>query len=149
MPQPYSVDLRERAVAAYKRGDRTLEEVAAEFSVCDKTLALALQPTFMHNGAFTTLEAAIAHHLNVTKSARDYSPAHLAADLRGPVGPIEPVLARVDPLVATPRDLTAAEFEKLVEFVRNGLLDPRAKPERLRALIPASVPSGEPVHVFQ
>ena len=39
MPQPYSVDLRERAVAAYKRGGRTLEEVAAEFSVCAKTLA--------------------------------------------------------------------------------------------------------------
>lgn len=39
MPRPYSVDLRERAVAAYRRGGRTLEEVAAEFSVCDKTLS--------------------------------------------------------------------------------------------------------------
>jgi transposase len=39
MPRPYSVDLRERAVAAYRRGGRTLEEVAAEFSVCSKTLA--------------------------------------------------------------------------------------------------------------
>ncbi|ATB39424.1 hypothetical protein CYFUS_004868 [Cystobacter fuscus] len=39
MPRPYSVDLRERAVAAYRRGGRTLEEVAAEFSVCTKTLS--------------------------------------------------------------------------------------------------------------
>ena len=39
MPRPYSVDLRERAVAAYRRGGRTMEEVAAEFSVCAKTLA--------------------------------------------------------------------------------------------------------------
>jgi transposase len=39
MPRPYSVDLRERVVAAYKRGGRTLEEVAAEFRVCDKTLS--------------------------------------------------------------------------------------------------------------
>jgi transposase len=39
MPHPYSVDLRERAVAAYKRGGRTLEEVAIEFSISDKTLA--------------------------------------------------------------------------------------------------------------
>lgn len=39
MPRPYSMDLRERAVAAYKRGRRTLEEVAAEFSVSEKTLS--------------------------------------------------------------------------------------------------------------
>ena len=39
MPRPYSVDLRERVVAAYKRGGRTMEEVAAEFRVCDKTLS--------------------------------------------------------------------------------------------------------------
>jgi transposase len=39
MPRPYSVDLRKRVVAAYKCGGRTIEEVAAEFSVCDKTLA--------------------------------------------------------------------------------------------------------------
>lgn len=39
MPRSYSLDLRERAVAAYKRGSRTMEEVAAEFSVSDKTLS--------------------------------------------------------------------------------------------------------------
>ena len=28
---------------------------------------VALQPTFMHNGAFTSLEAAVRHHLNVAE----------------------------------------------------------------------------------
>lgn len=34
-------------------------------------------------------------------------------------------------------------------FVRNGLLDPRAQPERLRRLVPRAVPSGNPVLVFE
>jgi predicted metal-binding protein len=49
----------------------------------------------------------------------------------------------------TPHVLSAGEFNQLVDFVRNGLLDPRAKPENLRKLIPASVPSGRPLHTFQ
>src|SRR3712207_8442318 len=46
--------------------------------------SVAVQPTFMHNGAFTTVEAAVRHHLNVLTSARAYTPAgqQLAADLR-------------------------------------------------------------------
>jgi predicted metal-binding protein len=59
------------------------------------------------------------------------------------------VLARLDPLMQTPHVLSASEFNQLVDFVRNGLLDPRAKPENLRKLIPASVPSGRPLHTFQ
>jgi cytochrome c peroxidase len=112
---------------------------------------VALQPAFFHNGAFTRLEDAIRHHLNVFASARGYDPrrAGVAADLRGPVGPIEPVLARIDPLLATPVTLNDTEFRQLVDFVRNGLLDPRARPEMLRPLIPAAVPSGRPVLFFE
>ena len=49
---------------------------------------VAMQPAFMHNGAFTGLEDVIRHHLDVTASARHYSPAsqRLAADLSGPTG---------------------------------------------------------------
>jgi cytochrome c peroxidase len=65
------------------------------------------------------------------------------------MGPIEPVLARIDPILATPVNLTEDEFRQLVDFVRNGLLDPRAKPEDLRKLIPRSVPSGFPVLTFE
>jgi cytochrome c peroxidase len=112
---------------------------------------VAVQPAFMHNGAFTSLEAAIRHHLDVSASARRYTPAgqQLAADLRGPTGPIDPVLARVDPILATPITLTDEEFAQLVAFVRNGLLDPRAKPENLRKLVPRSVPSSRPVLTFE
>jgi len=112
---------------------------------------VALQPAFFHNGAFTTLEDAVRHHLDVFASARNYDPvaAGLAADLRGPAGPIEPVLARIDPVMATPIDLTTAEFRDLVDFVRHGLLDHRSRPEHLRRLIPREVPSGLPVLDFQ
>ena len=112
---------------------------------------VALQPAFFHNGAFTRLEDAVRHHLDVFTSARNYSPvaAGVAPDLMAPMGPIEPVLARVDPILAAPINLTDEEFSQLVDFVRNGLLDQRAKPENLRRLIPISVPSGFPVLVFE
>ena len=112
---------------------------------------VAVQPTFMHNGAFTRLEDAVRHHLNVFDSALGYSPAsqNLAVDLTGPTGPIGPVLARIDPIVATPINLTNDQLRQLVAFVRNGLLDPRAKPENLRKLVPRSVPSGRPVLIFE
>jgi cytochrome c peroxidase len=112
---------------------------------------VALQPAFFHNGAFTRLEDAIRHHLNVSGSARAYDPAGagVAADLQRPIGPVEPVLARLDPLLGTPITLTDREFRQLVDFVRNGLLDDRARPENLRQLIPATVPSGRPALLFE
>lgn len=112
---------------------------------------VALQPAFFHNGAFTRLDDAIRHHLNVFASARQYDPgaAGVDPDLMAPMGPIEPVLTRVDPLLATPIQLTDDEFQELVDFVRNGLLDRRATPEVLKKQIPKSVPSGFPVLQFQ
>jgi transposase len=38
MPNPYDMALRERAVAAYERGDRTYAEVAATFVIDSRTL---------------------------------------------------------------------------------------------------------------
>jgi cytochrome c peroxidase len=112
---------------------------------------VALQPTFFHNGAFTRLEDAIRHHLDVFASARNYSPsaANVAPDLAGAVGPVEAVLERVDPILRTPIRLDGDEFRELLDFVRNGLLDSRAEQENLRKLIPKSVPSGFPVLTFQ
>jgi cytochrome c peroxidase len=112
---------------------------------------IALQPAFMHDGAFTTLEAAIRHHLDAAASARAYDPAAagLPLDLRGPTGPIEPVLARLDPLVSRPLRLTDEEVAELVAFVGHGLLDPRARRERLRHLVPETLPSGRRPLVFQ
>jgi cytochrome c peroxidase len=112
---------------------------------------VALQPAFMHNGAFTSLEDTIRHHLDVAASARNYTPAsqHLAADLSGPTGPMEPVLARLDPILAKPIELTPHQFNQLVAFVRYGLLDPRAAPANLRRLVPRDVPSDRPVLVYE
>jgi len=112
---------------------------------------LALQPAFFHNGAFTRLEDALRYHLDAIGSAPGYDPvlAGLDTDLQGPRGPFAPVLARVDPALATPVALSNREFRQLVAFLRYGLLDPKASPEDLRKLIPARVPSGNPVHVFQ
>jgi cytochrome c peroxidase len=110
-----------------------------------------LQSSFMHNGAFTSLEDAVRHHLNVVDSVRRYNPnsQQLPADLSGPIGPMIPVLARLDPLLATPISLTSAEFDQLVAFVRYGLLDPRADPRFLRRLVPHSVPSGRHMLLFE
>jgi cytochrome c peroxidase len=112
---------------------------------------VALQPAFFHNGAFTRLEDAVRHHLDVFTSARNYNPAAAGVDpdLAVRMGPIEPVLERVDPILETPIVLTQEEFRQLVDFVRNGLLDQRAKPESLRNLIPKYVPSGFPVLSFE
>jgi cytochrome c peroxidase len=99
----------------------------------------------MHNGAFVRLEDAVRHHLDPAASARAYTPAALAPDLRGPLGPSAPVLERLDPRLRAPAALTDAEFADLVAFVRDGLLDPAARPERLRRLVPERLPDGRPV----
>lgn len=45
--------------------------------------------------------------------------------------------------------LSDEEFDDLLAFVRDGLLDARASPARLRHQIPQHVPSGRPVLTFQ
>ena len=90
-------------------------------------------------------------HLDVVSTARDYDPvrAGVSSDLRGALGPIEPVLARLDPLMSTPVILTRHEFRQLIDFLSNGLLDDRARPENLRKLIPKNVPSERAIQIFQ
>lgn len=112
---------------------------------------LALQPTFFHNGCFTKLEDAVRYHLDAIGSAPGYNPvaAGVDADLQGPQGPMAPVLARIDPALATPVTLSTDEFRQLIAFLRTGLLDPKANADDLRKLIPGRVPSGRPVHDFQ
>jgi cytochrome c peroxidase len=112
---------------------------------------VALQPAFFHDGAFTRLDDAIRHHLDVVQSARTYNPAAAGVDvdLTVRVGPIDPVLGRLDPLVREPTALETDEFLDLLAFVRDGLLDPRAKRASTCTLIPRSVPSALPVALFQ
>jgi cytochrome c peroxidase len=109
---------------------------------------LAVAPAFFHNGAFGSIRAAIRHHLDVVASARNYDPAanHLPSDLT--VGPIEPVLAAgIDPLLAQPKHLSAPQFNSLVAFVTNALLDERVL--EFCDEIPNGVASGRPLHQFE
>jgi cytochrome c peroxidase len=106
---------------------------------------LARQPTYFHNGSFTSLAAAIRHHLDVNTSARNYDPRAngVPPDLRH-LGPIDPVLANLDPLLQTPIVLTDTEFNQLVDFVGNGLLDANDSRNLDCHERPASIPSHMP-----
>jgi cytochrome c peroxidase len=112
---------------------------------------VAVEAAFMHDGAFTSLRAAIRHHLDVAASVRSYdaSAQGLPFDLTGPVGPTTPLLAALDPLLRRPIALSPAELDDLLAFVRSGLLDPRALPQRLRTLVPRTLPSGRPPLTFE
>ena len=143
-------------------GEGSLEDFGAEHSTGDavhrymfRTAPLrnvAVQPTFFHNGAFTSLESAIRHHLDPAGSLTGYDPAAhgVAADLQELAPPRAPILAQgLDPLLAEGIELTDGELADLLAFVRDGLLDPRALPGNLCGLIPAAVPSGMAVGTFQ
>jgi cytochrome c peroxidase len=112
---------------------------------------LTVAPAFFHNGAFTRLENAVRHHLDAYESARWYDPvaAGVDVDLAGRLGPIEPVLARLDPRLRRRIELKSGEVDDLITFVRDGLLDRRATKENLCKLIPRSVPSGSPLLQFE
>lgn len=111
----------------------------------------AASPAFFHNGAFTKLKDAVRHHVNTKASARHYNAnaAGLDHDLTYRLGPIQPVLARLDSRLANPPSLSEDEIEDLVKFVGDSLMDPRASKKNLCALIPSTVPSGIPVLRFQ
>ena len=109
---------------------------------------VALQPTFFHNGAFTKLEDAIQHHLDVAKSVSGYRPSrHVAPDLAGLTGPMAPVLEKLDLKLRKPTKLSHDEFRQLVSFVRFGLLDERAF--FLNSLMPDELISGQEPLEFQ
>jgi cytochrome c peroxidase len=104
---------------------------------------VGLTGPWMHNGAFGTLEGALRHMLNPHESLRNYEPGQLAPELQTAVhddpATLDLLLATVDPLVATPIELSDAEFTSLMAFL-HALTDPAAM--ELREDIPPSVPSG-------
>jgi cytochrome c peroxidase len=109
---------------------------------------LKVSPAFFHNGAFRSLEQAIAHHLDVEASVRSYDPRanHVSPDLHP--GPFEGMLAAgIDPLLREPIRLTRHEFRDLVEFVRDGLFDARVT--TFCRFLPRRVPSGRPLQRFE
>ena len=73
----------------------------------------------------------------------------MAADLTHNTGPIAPVLRRLDPALSKLPPLSDQEFSDLLVFLREGLLDPRGRPEFLRRFVPTSLPSELPLQVFE
>jgi len=107
------------------------------------------QPSFMHNGAYRCLEDAVRHHLDVYRMVEEYDPQTPDMPIRGTLAPMGPVLDRLHDLSSHPPPISQDELGDIVAFLRFGLSDPDAHPDRLRSLVPASVPSGLPVHDFQ
>jgi cytochrome c peroxidase len=109
---------------------------------------IGLAPAFFHNGAFANLEDAIRFHLDPTQR---YNPATagIDKDLRRRMGP------RIDESYLHPlfRDggirLTEWQIRDVTQFVKTGLLDPRARKENLCDLVPKVVPSKLPVLIFE
>ena len=112
---------------------------------------VAVEAAYMHDGAFTSLRAAIQHHLDVVGSVRSYDPLAqgLPTDLAATSAPAELLIDTLDPLLRDPAALSSAEFDDLVAFVAEGLLDQRARPQRLRSLVPKTLPSGRQPLAFQ
>ena len=109
---------------------------------------IALAPAFFHNGAFARLEDAIRFHLDPTQP---YNPAAagIDADLTGRMGP------RIDEAYLHPLfrnggiALSPSQIRDVTQFVKTGLLDPRATKEHLCGMIPTLVPSKLKVLTFE
>lgn len=101
---------------------------------------------WMHDGAYTTLEGAVRHYLDVAAALQNYDASQLPIEVQGLVvndaATITDILATLDPRVALPLDLSDAEVADLVAFLK-ALTDPSVR-ERLSD-VPATVPSGLPV----
>lgn len=112
---------------------------------------VAVEAAYMHDGAFTSLRPAIDHHLDVVGSVRSYDPLAqgLPTDLAATSAPAGPLIDTLDPLLRDPIALSSEELDDLVAFVAEGLLDERARPQRLRSLVPKTLPSGRPPLTFQ
>jgi cytochrome c peroxidase len=105
-----------------------------------------LTAPYMHNGAYPTLDAVLRHYNDVPLALRTYDPSQLPLALRslhhGDEATVQQILNGVDPRLRVGLDLTDAEQNDLVAFLKS-LTDPAAR--NLGSLLPARVPSGLPV----
>ena len=105
-----------------------------------------LTAPYMHDGAYTTLDAAVRHYRDVSESLTGYDDQVLRPELRGTylddLSHLEAILQTLDDRVAAPISLPETDVADLVAFLRS-LTDPAAGD--LGHLVPAEVPSGLPV----
>ncbi|HET6579567.1 MAG TPA: cytochrome c peroxidase [Gemmatimonadales bacterium] len=107
---------------------------------------VALTGPWMHDGAYTTLAAAVRHYRNAHDALGTYDASGLRPELRGTYlddpATLDAMLRTLDPAVTAPLTLSDPQVEDLVAFL-DALTDPAAAD--LDALVPTSVPSGLPV----
>jgi cytochrome c peroxidase len=106
-----------------------------------------LTAPYMHDGAYTTLAAAVKHYRNPPGAQDGYDVTQLPANLQGRVL-LDPatkaaVLSTLDVRMQAPISLSDAEVQDIVEFLKS-LTDPTALDQS--AEVPATVPSGLPVN---
>lgn len=108
---------------------------------------VALTGPWMHSGAYTTLEAAVRHHLDPKKSLEKYDANQLDPRLQEMVHNKDLIGAWVynnlDHIVAAPTNLNDQEFSDLMDFLYS-FTDPRAL--GLGSETPDKVPSGLPIY---
>ncbi|HSG16360.1 MAG TPA: cytochrome c peroxidase [Anaerolineae bacterium] len=108
---------------------------------------VALTGPWMHNGAYTTLEEAVRHHLNAAESLASYDGEHLRPGarqiLRNGADVLAELLSTLDPRMESQPYLSNEQFEQLLAF-----LQAQSSPSAvdLSHLVPESVPSELPVH---
>jgi len=114
---------------------------------------LAMSPAYMHNGAFTDLEDAIRHHLDVATSQADYDVvtsglADIAPDLTER-GPDIDVSTYVDDALDPAPVLTDMDIANLVAFLHDALLDSKISATRQCDAAPdQALPSGAEFEAF-
>lgn len=105
-----------------------------------------LTAPYMHDGAYTTLEAVVHHYNNVDSALKSYDVSQLDPALRatyhGDAATISALLSSIDSRLQQPLGLSEDELKTLVAFLKS-LTDPGARD--MSAVIPSSVPSGLPV----
>jgi cytochrome c peroxidase len=108
---------------------------------------VAITGPWMHNGAFTTLEVTVRHHLDPKASLQNYDPGQLSELLKDTCQDQPETIAAIEKWY-TPKNasegvqLTDEEMRLLLAFL-GSLTSPSALD--LSHTIPASVPSGLPV----
>lgn len=107
---------------------------------------VALTPPYMHNGAYATIEEAIRHHLAPIESLKNYDPSTLEPDLQAMMHDDPALQARIletlDPQMTEPLELSDAEVDDLVAFMKALTSDGADDTE---GVVPESVPSGLPL----
>lgn len=110
---------------------------------------VALTAPYMHDGAYSTLEQVIRHHLDPAGSLARYDASFLPEELRSQVHHEldEEMLATIDPALAPRRELSPHEVSALIAFLQtlDSFVELRVGPG---AGVPFEVPSGLPVDGF-